>query len=201
MKKVVYYVCIPIAQPAKRALELKQDVQRVRVASLILLCTGIMYTFTVFMLYIKGFPTAVEPFLSISAKNYYFYEMFFTLPLFFLLVILYAGTARLVAALLGGVGCFIDVYSFYGIVIVLPLILTMWVPETILALTAEAPKETISLIPAWIDIPRQVIGVFWPIAITVIGIKVIENVSWKKSIIISLIAFIPYATMMILFIR
>ena len=201
MKKVLYYLLIPLVQPIKRTKLLMKETYRVRYASLILLCTGFLYTFTVFILYVKGFPAAVEPFLKIPAEDYYFYELFFALPLFFLLVILYAGTARLIAEFLGGSGSFLELYSFYAIVIVLPLILTMWIPETILSLFAEAPQESVSLIPAWIDVPRQLIGVLWPLAVTVMCIRTIEAVTWLKSCIITLTAFIPYAIMMLVFIR
>jgi hypothetical protein len=201
LRKSLYYLFIPLLQPAERIRQLTRDADRVRYASLLLFCTAVLYTFTVFVLFVREFPTAVEPFLRISANNYYFYELFFTLPLFFLLVILYAGTARLIAVFLGGNGSFLDLYSFYGIVIVLPLLLTMWIPETLLALTAEPPDESISLIPAWIDIPRQLIGVLWPLVVTVIGIRVIEALSWLKSCVITLVAFVPYAIMMLVFIR
>ncbi len=201
LRKTLYYLFIPLLQPVERIRQLKRDADRVRYASLILLFTAVLYTFTVFVLYVKGFPTAVEPFLRISADTYYFYELFFTLPLFFVLVILYAGTARIIAVSIGGTGRFLDLYAFYGIVIVLPLLLTMWIPETLLALIAEPPEEAISLIPAWIDIPRQLIGVLWPLVVTVIGIREIEAVSWLRSCGITLIAFVPYAIMMLVFIR
>lgn len=86
--------------------------------------------------------------------------MFFTIPVFFIAVITFSGTARFIGHFLGGQGDFESIFSIYSIVTVIPLILTMWIPETLLILLKDVSlNDTQVMIPLFIDIPRQVLGV------------------------------------------
>jgi len=61
---------------------------------------------------------------------------------FFLGAIVFAGTARLLAALLGGNGTFVLGISVYSVPLVLPPLLTMWQPKTILMVFFPAARLT-----------------------------------------------------------
>lgn len=201
-KTFIRYLLIPIIKPVRNTELLIADKSMIRYSSLVLLFVGVLYTLTVAIAAIKGIQPIIEPFIPISKSNYYFYEIFFTIPLFFVMVVTFAGIVRFLAEFWGGKGTFEKIFSIYSIYVVLPLLLTMWIPETILILLKDAndPSKVI-FIPAVIDISRQVFGVLWPLIITILGIKKIEKINYFKSIIITLLAFMPYSVLLITYIR
>lgn len=202
MRKFLRYLVLPIYRSIVSMNDLIEDDKRLNFGASILLFVAVLYTITVAIAARKGIHVVVKPFLNIPPESYYRWEVFFTIPVFFLTVIVFSGFARFFAELLGGKGDFETIFAVYSVVIVLPLILTMWIPETLLILLKEPHSlNPHVIIPAVIDIPRQVIGVLWPLVYTVIAIKRIEGFGLAKSLLISLLAFVPYTVLILVFIR
>jgi hypothetical protein len=63
------------------------------------------------------------------------------------------------------------------------------------------PLGGFKLFPIWVDISRQLVGILWPLCITVLGIIRSEGLTWVQSTFVTLIAFLPTAVLMMLFIR
>ena len=205
MKRFLYYLLLPLYQFNKKTDELYKDDKKIAVSLSILVFVGVLYTLTCLLLYLKGVVPILTPWLAIELEKYYLYLTFFTIPLFVLLAITFAGVFRVIAEILGGKGSFENTFALYGIVIVLPLILTMWIPETVVTIfikdVGNKTQEGNLIIPLWIDIPRQVIGVIWPFILSIIGLKKSEKLSWLKTIISGSIAFIVYTVLVLIFIR
>lgn len=205
MKTFFYYFVLPLVRPAKRMDELFNDERRVKFAALNLLIIGLLYTFTIYMGYRNGFGAVVKPFIAIPAEDYYLYELFFALPLFFLVVVLFAGCAQLLSRVFGGKGTFEDAFVANAMPYVLPMLLTMWLPETYVMVFVPQLRASelggFGFMPVWMDAARQIIGIIWPVAITAIGIKKSQRFAWWKAIPVTVLAFIPAGTMILLFIR
>jgi|GEM_PF-1277163 len=203
--KLFTYILIPIHKPAERLRQLLEDQRRVLYGFLSLLLLGILYTITIYIGYRNGFGAVVKPFLVIPAEDYYLWETFFALPVFIIIAIVFAGIVRLLALTVNGNGSFEDIFSVYCISITLPMFLTMWLPESTLMIFFPSLRATelggFKIIPIWLDILRQVGGVVWPLVITIIGIKRSEQINWRKSILIAIVAFISTALFMVIFIR
>lgn len=202
MKK---FIIVSFYKPFVTYSLLFQHQKKVAFSFLLILILGILYTFTVVMGYNNGFGAVVTPFLSIQPEKYYFYQAFFCIPIFFIIAIIFAGTSRLLSFAIGGKGIFEDNFVIYCTASLVPTIITMWVPETVLIVffpdLRAAPLGGFNMIPAWLDIARQIIGVVWPMIISIIGINVSEKVGVLKSIVVSTASFIVCASIMIIFIR
>ena len=83
---------------------------------------------------VRDFGAQVAPFLRIAAERYYFWQCFFQIPLFLLTNVVFAGTARLLAAACGGRGSYEDIFALCCTAMTLPMFLTMWLPETLFIL-------------------------------------------------------------------
>ena len=147
--------------------------------------------------YSRGLGAAVDPFIIIPAKAYYCYQRFWQIPFFFVTTILFAGIVRLLSIGAKGSGSFEDLFSLFCVSQTFPMFLTMWLPETILFLFFPG-KE---IIPLWLDIARQLVGILWSMIIMIIGIVVIEKIKWYYSVLFTIIAAIPITGLMIIFIR
>jgi len=69
---------------------------------LLFLALGILYTFSVQMAWMRGFPAGVTPFIAIPADRYYFWQRFYQIPLFLVTFITFAGLPASPAPLSGG---------------------------------------------------------------------------------------------------
>lgn len=205
LSKLLSYLLLPIHKPNEKLQLLIHDQRKVVYGFISLLLIGILYTITVYIGYRNGFGAVVTPFLAIPAEDYYFWEPFFALPVFILIAIVFAGLCRLVALIFNGNGSFENIFSIYCLSITLPMFLTMWLPESTLIIFFASQRATelggFRIFPIWIDALRQIIGIVWPLIITILGIKLSERMNWGKSILVAIIAFIPTSLLMIIFIR
>jgi hypothetical protein len=132
LRDLLRYFAAPLIWPRAAMQALIENRYRVAYALLIYLFLGAIYTFTVQMAYARGFGAQLMPFLAIPAERYYFWQRFYQIPLFLAAFIVFAGTARLMALAFRGTGCFESALALCAVAMTLPMLLTMWVPETIL---------------------------------------------------------------------
>jgi len=197
MSLLLRFFFIPLYKPKVGILLLINHKNKLRFSILIFLFLGIIYTLSVQLAYSRDIRPAVEPFFKIPVEDYYFYQRYWQILFFFLTTILFAGTLRLLSALLNGQGNFIDLFCIFCVSQTFPMFLTMWLPETILFVFY--PGKIIK--PVWLDVIRQVIGLIWPLALIVYSVIMIEKLKWYFSLILTLIAAIPIIRLMIIFVR
>lgn len=195
--RLFQYFILPAYRPRNAIHSLISDEKRIASSSLVFLFLGVIYTLSVQLAYTKGLGANVVPFLKIPASEYYYWQRFYQIPFFFITSILTAGVFRLLSNLFQGTGAFEDHYCIYCVAQTFPMFLTMWVPETIYFLFFEQA----TIMPAWFDVSRQVLGIIWPLAIMALGISIIERIKWYFSVLISILGAIPAVSLMIVFIR
>ena len=125
---------------------------------------------------------------------------------FFLLTgVVFSGTARLLAAAFGGSGKFERIFALNCVAMTLPMFLTMWLPETVLFLISNYAQEIQSfrenLLINLIHTTRQLVGILWPMVIIVIGITISEKIKWYAATVVTVLAMLPTAALMVIFIR
>ena len=199
------YLLIPLFRPSRNLPRLIADRHQVGYAVLALLLIGMLYTVIVYVGYTRGFGAVTPPVLNIAPEEYYRWETFFALPMYFIIAIMFAGTARLIAHALRGTGSYESLFAIYGVTSVLPTLILLWIPEaTVMVLVPDQraqPLGGFAFIPTWLDAVRQILSFVWPLIIIWLGIKRAEHLGGWRSVIGTVCAFIPTAILILIFIR
>jgi hypothetical protein len=146
---------------------------------------AILYTMTTMILAARSFLPLTPPGLPIPAEQYYFYQVFFTIPV----GVVGVGLSYLVAR--GGLNLFSinpgtqQLWGPISIASVLPSFFTMWVPETFIAILFNPANEWTHIT---FDITRIAAGTVWTIILTVIAIKVTHQAKWWQCAIIGIVS-------------
>jgi len=188
---------LPVYQPIKRLQQLLVYPQRLLLSSLIFLFLGLLYTLSVQLAYSRGITPGVTPFINIPVEDYYYWQRFWQIPFFFITTIVFSGIVRLLSEMVSGKGSFENIFCILAVAQSLPMFVAMWVPETINFLFF--PDHNIY--PVWLNVSRQIMGILWPLMITVVGVVISEKIKWYYSALFVLIASIPMTALMIIFIR
>jgi hypothetical protein len=197
LNKIIKYFFLPVYRPVSGMHDLIQDNRKIGYSILIFLFLGIIYTFSVQLAFMKGLGANVEPFIKIPAVEYYYWQRFYQIPFFFLTSIIFAGLVRLLSITFSGKGTFEDHFCLFCVVQTFPMLITMWLPETIYFVFFNQA----TIFPGWVDITRQIIGILWPLILMVIGIMIIEKIKWYAATLTTLISSIPIIALMVIFIR
>jgi hypothetical protein len=205
LKDFFVYLFIPLYRPNRYLPRLIADRHRVGYAVFALLLIGVLYTIIVYIGSTRGFGAVTPPVLNIAPEEYYRWETLFGLPAYFIIAIVFAGTARLIALALRGTGSYESLFAIYGLTSVLPMVILLWIPEAILMVLLPdqrtQPLGGATFLPPWLDAARQVLSFVWPLIITWLGIKHAEQLSGWRSAIVTVCAFIPTAILLLVFIR
>ncbi len=191
------YLLAPVYKPVQTLFALLEDMHKIRRATLIFLLLGVLYTLSVQLAYARGYGASVQPFLTIPAADYYAWQRFFQIPLFFVTTILFAGVVRLLSSAAGGRGSFESLYAVLCVTQTLPMLLTMWIPETVNFIFFPLQK----IYPDWLDIARQVVGIAWPLVLAAVGVRIIEKIKWRWCVLFTVIASFHMIGLMLVFIR
>jgi len=203
--RLVRYVLAPLVRPRKRMRKLIEDPRRVAYALVLVLALGALYTLSVQLAWSRGFGATVTPFLAISADRHYAWQRFYQVPVFLVAIVSFAGTARLVAMAFGGRGRFEDAFAVCGVALALPMLLTMWVPETIIFIAAPpggwAPAGAWGTVVSVFHIVRQAAGIAWPLVVIARTLERSERIGGWAAAAVTAVAFLPVAALMAVFIR
>ena len=199
------FFTVSVLKPKSTYTRIFANPHKVGISSLLLFVLGICYTFTVIVGYKNGFGAVVTPMLNIPPEKYYFYEAFFGIPVFFMIAVVFGGVTRLLSVIFKGEGSFENNFSVYCTSSIIPTLITMWLPETLLIVffpdMRAQPLGGFEVLPIWADAVRQIAGVVWPMIVSIIGLSVSEKISYWKSTLISVIAFVICAGIMVIIIR
>jgi hypothetical protein len=146
---------------------------------------AILYTLTAMILAARSFLPLTPPGLPIPAESYYFYQIFFTIPV----GVVGVGLSYLVA--IAGLNLFSihprtqNLWGPISIAAVLPSFFMMWVPETLIAILFDPAHEWPYVM---FDIIRIAAGTAWTILLTIIAIKAANQVKWWQCVLIGILS-------------
>lgn len=195
MRDLFGFVVGMALRPRLTTVRLLQRPKRPQLGVAACLFIGGLYTATVFIGYLHGFGAVWEPWLPIPARDYYFWETFFTIPAFIVIAATAAAGTQLAGLALGGRGTFGDTFCVLALSVVLPTLLLMWVPETIVVvLMPDLRAEQLggfSFMPVWLDIARQVAVPLWLWVTATVAVALVHGLNTLRSAAAVLAGLIP----------
>jgi hypothetical protein len=198
-----------VIHPRRTFTELLADPRRLTHGTLAFLLIGLLYTLTVMGLAAAGVNPAVEPWLNIPADVYYFWEIFFALPVFGLGWILAAGVVQLTSRLFGGGGTFEETLAVLGFAIALPSLVT-WIPETVwtaqflTGALSEAEWRALIARPGLMQLFQalyQYVALAWYLLLFTIAAAVVQKLRWWQALLVAIPALAVTGVVMVTFIR
>ncbi len=160
---------------------------------------GLLYTLTVAGLHKGGAEPVVKPVLPIRNDRYYLWLCFLTVPTFVATWLVFSRTAHTAAHALGGRCDPVQTRDLCGLAIALPTLVTMWVPESAMALLLIGKQVTWEAMRAWgerwpgnvIHTSRQIVGVFWMMGLATAALRQIHGLSWPRAALASMAGLAP----------
>jgi Yip1 domain len=197
-----------IIKPRPTFRKLLADPKHVSKSFKAVLFMGILYTITVVCFAASGALISAPAFINLSPENYYFWEMFFAAPVFFLGWILAAGFAQLLSRGGKGAGTFEGTLATLGFAVSVPQLVT-WIPETIfvifllLGMKQEEFMERAAQPGFWqtFVIAYQAVAVIWMLILAITAIIVSQKMRWWRSLLIGLLTIAVFMAVMLVFIR
>ncbi|MFQ6084550.1 MAG: YIP1 family protein [Candidatus Aminicenantia bacterium] len=174
-----------------------------------LLLIGVLYTLTVIGLAIVRAEIVFPAWIAIPAEDYYFWEIFFALPVYLLGWILAAGLVQLLSKVFKGSGTFEGNLAVLGFAITIPAFVT-WIPETIgtilFLLGVMTQKEWMELASRpgfwyFFAVVYQVVALAWYIVLFWIAVAVTQKLHWWQAAIVGTLTIAIIGFVMIIFIR
>lgn len=208
MKSLWRYLGGTLFHPGRTFQALQSDPKMVSKGFKAILLIGILYTLTVAMLAAGGALITAPAVIAISAENYYFFEMFFALPVVAAGWILAAGFARLLSKSGKGSGSFEGTLAALGFAVTVPMFVT-WIPETIFAallLLGMTQEEFMDLMaqPGFFQIfgwAYQIAAVAWMLVLVMIAVGISQKLKWGRAVLVGLLTTVLFMTVMLIFIR
>ena len=175
-----------------------------------ILIPAIGYTLFYVMAYFAGgSPSTFKPWLALPIENYFYYDIFLTLPGYYLSWVGASATVYLLSRLMYGIGKFDNILVVIGLGIGVATWSSMLhdLTDAILSVLGVIDmKEYEQLLNAptfWrgLLLTLYTIYFFWFLTLFTIGIKVSQKFSLVKSIVIALIGMATFQTILLIFIR
>lgn len=163
---------------------------------------GLLYVITEVFLVINNLRPTMPPFFPISEESYYFWQLFFGIPVGLLAWVIlgwvaYSMTTKLFKAS-GSLRNYLNVLGFSFSV---PCIITMWIPETIIAVFRPESWNNPSGITYWDSGIYLWVGFVWAFTLSMLATKQVSNASCSKSALTAVISIAATMSFIIIFIR
>lgn len=208
MKSFWGYLGGTMVSPARTFHMLQKDPNKISKGFKAVLLIGVLYTGTVAMLAASGALITAPAVIAVSAQNYYFFEIFFALPVSLAGWILAAGFARLLGMWGKGSGSFEGTLAALGFAVSLPMFVT-WIPETIFAvllLLGMTQEEFMELMarPGFLQIfgwAYQIIAVLWMLGLVILAVGISQKLQPFRAALIGFLTLILFMAVMLIFIR
>jgi hypothetical protein len=124
------YLVGAVIRPRRTFGRLLEDPQRLDYGIAAILFIGALYTLTVIGFAVARADISFPAWIVIPRESYYFWEIFFALPVYLAAWILAAGLIQLLCKPCGGRGTFEEMLAVLGFAVALPSSVT-WLPETV----------------------------------------------------------------------
>ena len=166
---------------------------------------GLLYVITEIFLVINHLWPTMAPFLPISEESYYFWQLFFTIPVCLFGWLILGGIAYLlVAKLLKASGSLRNYLNILGFSFYVPCIITMWLPETLVVMIRPDVWGNPSVLGPFWDWFSQVylwVGFAWAFVLSVLAVKQVGKISSPRSVLATFISIAAAMGFYITFIR
>ncbi len=185
--------------PRRAVAELKTHPYKLAIGFWLNLIFAVLYTITVIIYFavIHRLP-AISPWIPIPIE-YYLYQAFWTIPWGLATWIMMSGICHLLSLIgkkVPGQYEFEDALVVCGLGWIVPNLICMWIPETLLVPTVGA------FWPEWAEILRlMVIPPLWQTAIVAIGLRETHHLGWTRSIATGLLSVFIFFIMFLAFMR
>jgi hypothetical protein len=210
MKSFWYYFFGTVLFPHRAFRRLSDEPAPLLKGFKAILLIGLLYTLTVVGFAVTGAVPMVPIWLSVPAHNYYFWEIFFALPVVLLGWILAAGVVQLLGQIgkAKGAGSFEKSLAALGFAATLPCFV-IWIPETwavilmLLGMSQEELVEILSTPGFWqtFAVFYQIVAVLWMFVLFSLAVHAVQKLRLLRTLWISLVAVAIFMLMMITIIR
>lgn len=205
LNQFVVYAWGTLVRPGKTFEKILTEPKHIVYGSAAILFVGVLYSIVSFVGYLNGFGPCSQPFLPIPFREYYFYQTFFTIPVFWLTTLVFTAVVQFFSSFLDGKGKFEDGVAVFGFSFHVTMIPLMLIPEAImLTFNWHSPTNelcgTTKLGPV-ADTIRMIAAALWPVVVTFIGLKKAQQYSWLKVLVIGLIGLVLYEAVFWTYIR
>jgi hypothetical protein len=171
------------------------------------LVVGALYTLAAAGLAVSGALVTAPPVLKLVPENYYFWEMFFALPVF-AAAWLAAGIFGGLASPRGGPGSFRGFMSSLGLALAVPSLLA-WIPQAVLAvllLLGRKQEEVMEWtahpgLAQSIALGCQVLAVVWMLALTSAAVRSSRKLGRARSAAVGFGTTLVFLAVSLVFIR
>jgi len=132
-RRAMDYWIFSVSHPGYVLEMAQKDMHRVRISFYIVMAFGLMYSFTSWMLWMGMRTPFMEPWIpGIAPGDYYFYQMFWTLPWMVVVWLGIAGFIYIFTALSGKEAYYEDSLMISALSVSVPYLMFWWIPETFL---------------------------------------------------------------------
>jgi len=211
MKSFWYYFLGMIFFPWRAASHLLLEPRKLPKATKSILFIGILYLLATSALAVSGALPMAPAWLSISTENYYFWQIFFVVPVVVLDWILTAGLILWLSrgGKKKGSGTFEDTLATLGFALTLPLFLA-WIPEAFIsflllfaAWRQEKFVELVSQPGVWqgAALIFLIVVLFWLLILISIAVSVSQKLRWWRTMAVSILATVVFVIVLFIFIR
>jgi len=173
---------------------------RIRIGWIYTIGFAFLYSITAGLLAINHWEPSPQfpPFLPIPTKDYYFYQIFFTIPVGVVSVGINNYLSYGLSHLFGSDVKSKDLWGPISVASTVPYFFFTWLPETFYHPWQE--PGTILFTPQ-IEISRQIIAGLWCVGLNIIAITAITKLKWWKSSMIGIISTAALGIFMLTFVR
>jgi len=202
------YFVRTIIKPRPTFRKLLADPKHVSKSFKAVLFMGFLYTITVVCFAAGGALISAPAFINLQPENYYFWEMFFAVPIVFLGWILASGFGQLLSRGGKGAGTFEGTLATLGFALMVPQLVT-WIPETIFGvfllfgMKQEEFMERAAQPGFWqtFVIAYQAVAVLWMLILVITAVIVSQKMRWWRSLLVGLLTTAVFMAVMLVFIR
>ena len=199
LQKFFSYAWGTIIHPAATFRELARE-GNIRQGWAAILLIGILYSVVCAIAAVKGIEPTIEPILPISKQSYYFWEIFFCLPLYIGGWYLFAWLDFLIGKRFGGEGSFHGILIPLGFALSIPMIPIMWTTDLV-CMSFVIDLQSLGVAgQAW-NIFYQAFTILWMVALCVIATLEAHKISLGKAMVTTLVSILPVAFIMAIAIR
>jgi hypothetical protein len=197
-----------VIRPKRTFDRLVDDPRKVSLGFKAMLLVGFLYTATVAALAAAGALPAAPPFLRLAEENYYFYQIFFAMPVFFLGWIMAAGAVRLMARRGRESGTYEGALAALGFAFSVPFFIT-WAAETafavllFLGMRQEEFMELSAQPGFWqyLILGYQFATGLWMLALASAAVAASQRTRWPRAILVGAAATVFFLAFIVVFVR
>lgn len=159
---------------------------------------SILYAQTALILGLRGARPALKPFIPIPEEQYYLAQSGFTVPVGTLAMGAGFGVSYGIARVFGSDVETAPLWAAFNAAMVMPTVITMWIPETAGGLFANEPTK---FMPTWLNNWRQMIGLGWMVVLSCAASGIVADLAWWQSIFAGTLSTVTTGAVMIAFLR